>query len=107
LADLPKFRKNLGKSAETTKLPLSHAIWTVNLDLAKKKLKETDNKVIWIFTNDDDPCKARVDGCCRRQSVVPEAMREEGGSGGQFGQKKRREQPDEARGSGRIDSLSP
>ena len=57
IKDLDTFRDTVVPLGEDDKLPLASALWSVNLDLAKKKLKESDSKAIWIFTNDDEPFK--------------------------------------------------
>ena len=67
LADLAALQAKLGELPPDAKLPLAHAIWSVNLDVAKKKLKETDSVALWIFTNDDDPF--RGDQAAARQCI--------------------------------------
>ena len=67
LADLDGLKARLGVQPGDAVMPLAHAIWSVNLDLAKKKLKDSDSKIIWIFTNDDDPF--RGDAAGERQCI--------------------------------------
>ena len=67
LADLPALQAKLGMLPAEAKMPLAHAIWSANLDFAKKKLKEIDTKSLWIFTNDDDPF--RGDAAQERQCI--------------------------------------